>query len=56
MTIKALLIGSAAAIVAVSGAQAADAIIADPERYGYVKVCDMAVGSSMFWYRNMHEH
>jgi hypothetical protein len=41
MTIKSLLIGSAAAIVAASGAQAADAIVAaDPEPVEYVQVCD----------------
>lgn len=40
MTIKSLLIGSAAAVVAVSGAQAADAIVAaDPEPVEYVQVC-----------------
>ncbi|MEO9459281.1 MAG: porin [Lentilitoribacter sp.] len=41
MTIKSLLIGSAAAIVAASSAQAADAIVAaDPEPVEYVQVCD----------------
>lgn len=40
MTIKSLLIGSAAAVVAASSAQAADAIVAaDPEPVEYVQVC-----------------
>lgn len=40
MTIKSLLIGSAAAVVAASSAQAADAVIAaDPEPVEYVQVC-----------------
>lgn len=41
MNIKSLLIGSAAALVAVSGARAADAVvIAEPEPMEYVRVCD----------------
>jgi hypothetical protein len=41
MNIKSLLIGSAAAIVAVTGARAADAVvIAEPEPFEYVRVCD----------------
>src|SRR6186713_1569921 len=41
MTIKSLLLGSAAALAAVSGAQAADAIVAaEPEPVEYVRVCD----------------
>ena len=49
MTIKSLLIGSAAAIVAVSTAQAADAIVAaDPEPVQYVQVCD-AFGDGFFY-------
>jgi len=41
MNIKSLLIGSAAAFVAVSGARAADAVvIAEPEPFEYVRVCD----------------
>jgi hypothetical protein len=49
MTIKSLLIGSAAAIVAVSGAQAADAIVAaEPEAVEYVRVCD-AFGAGFFY-------
>ncbi|MEW7006617.1 MULTISPECIES: porin [unclassified Lentilitoribacter] len=40
MTIKSLLIGSAAAVVAASSAQAADAVVAaDPEPVEYVQVC-----------------
>ena len=42
MNIKSLLLGSAAALVAVSGAQAADAVvIAEPEPVEYVRVCDV---------------
>ncbi len=49
MTIKSLLLGSAAALAAVSGAQAADAIVAaEPEPMEYVKVCD-AYGSGYFY-------
>jgi hypothetical protein len=48
MTIKSLLLGSAAAFVAVSGAQAADAIIVEPEPMEYVKVCDM-YGAGYFY-------
>ena len=41
MNIKSLLLGSAAAMVAVSGARAADAIIfAEPEPTEYVRICD----------------
>jgi hypothetical protein len=41
MNIKGLLLGSAAALVAVSGARAADAVvIAEPEPMEYVRVCD----------------
>ena len=41
MNIKSLLLGSAAAFVAVSGARAADAVvIAEPEPMEYVRVCD----------------
>jgi hypothetical protein len=41
MKIKSLLLGSAAALVAVSGARAADAVvIAEPEPMEYVRVCD----------------
>ncbi|UXN02661.1 porin [Bartonella sp. HY406] len=43
MNIKSLLLGSAAALVAVSGAKAADAVVAvvaDPEPVEYVRVCD----------------
>ena len=41
MNIKSLLLGSAAALVAVSGAQAADAIVVEPEPVEYVRICDM---------------
>ena len=41
MKLKALLLGSAAAMIAVSGARAADAVVAEPEPMDYVKVCDM---------------
>ena len=41
MNIKGLLLGSAAAFVAVPGARAADAVvIAEPEPVEYVRVCD----------------
>jgi hypothetical protein len=41
MNIKGLLLGSAATLVAVSGARAADAVvIAEPEPMEYVRVCD----------------
>jgi hypothetical protein len=49
MNIKSLLLGSAAALVAVSGARAADAVvIAEPEPVEYVKVCD-AYGAGFFY-------
>ena len=49
MNIKSLLLGSAAALFAVSGAQAADAIIAaEPEPLEYVRVCD-AFGTGYFY-------
>jgi hypothetical protein len=49
MNIKSLLIGSAAALAAVSGAQAADAIVAaEPEPMEYVRVCD-AFGKGFFY-------
>jgi len=42
MNIKSLLLGSAAALVAVSGARAADAVvIAEPEPVEYVRICDV---------------
>jgi hypothetical protein len=41
MNMKSLLLGSAAALVAVTGARAADAVvIAEPEPMDYVRVCD----------------
>ena len=48
MNIKSLLLGSAAAMVAVSGAQAADAVVVEPEPVEYVRVCD-AYGSGFFY-------
>jgi len=49
MNIKSLLIGSAAALVAVSGARAADAVFApEPEPVEYVRVCD-AYGAGFFY-------
>ncbi|GGA93310.1 porin [Brucella endophytica] len=49
MNIKSLLLGSAAALVAVSGAQAADAVVAaEPEPVEYVRVCD-AYGKGYFY-------
>ncbi|RLQ87552.1 porin [Notoacmeibacter ruber] len=48
MTIKSLLLGSAASLVAVSGAQAADAIIIEPEPVEYVRVCD-AYGAGFYY-------
>jgi hypothetical protein len=49
MNIKSLLIGSAAALAAVTGAQAADAIVAaEPEPLEYVRVCD-AFGAGYFY-------
>ncbi|MCD2177542.1 porin [Rhizobium sp. C1] len=49
MNIKSLILGSAAAFAVVSGAQAADAIVAAaPEPMEYVKVCD-AFGTGYFY-------
>ncbi len=49
MNIKSLLLGSAAALVAVSGARAADAVVAaEPEPVEYVRVCDM-YGTGFFY-------
>jgi opacity protein-like surface antigen len=49
MNIKSLLLGSAAALAVVSGAQAADAVVAaEPEPMEYVKVCD-AYGTGYFY-------
>ena len=50
MKIKSLLLGSAAALVAVSGARAADAvvIVPEPEAVEYVRVCD-AYGTGFFY-------
>jgi hypothetical protein len=42
MNIKSLLLGSAAALAAVSGAHAADAVVvAEPEPVEYVRICDV---------------
>jgi len=49
MNIKSLLLGSAAALAVVSGAQAADAVVAaEPEPMEYVRVCD-AYGTGYFY-------
>ncbi|MEX0345825.1 MAG: porin [Rhizobiaceae bacterium] len=49
MKIKSLLIGSAAALVAATGAQAADAVVvAEPEPVEYVRICD-AYGAGFFF-------
>lgn len=48
MKLKSLLLGSAAVLVAASGARAADAIIVEPEPVEYVRVCD-AYGSGWFY-------
>ena len=48
MNIKSLLLGSAAAMVAASAAQAADAIVYEPEPVEYVRVCD-AYGAGFYY-------
>jgi len=48
MKLKSLLLGSAAVLVAVSGARAADAIVVEPEPVEYVRVCD-AYGKGWFY-------
>ena len=49
MNIKSLLLGSAAALVAVTGARAADAVVvAEPEPVEYVRICD-AYGAGFFY-------
>jgi hypothetical protein len=49
VNIKSLLLGSAAALVAVTGARAADAVVvAEPEPVEYVRVCDV-YGSGFFY-------
>ncbi|MBX3598948.1 MAG: porin [Rhizobiaceae bacterium] len=50
MNIKSLLLGSAAALIAASGARAADAIdvVAEPEPAEYVRVCD-TYGTGYFY-------
>ncbi len=48
MKLKSLLLGSAAAMIAVTGARAADAIVAEPHPVEYVRVCDM-YGAGFFY-------
>jgi len=49
MNIKSILLGSAAALVAVSGARAADAVVmVEPEPVEYVRVCDV-YGAGFFY-------
>ncbi|MFK5978986.1 MAG: porin [Rhizobiaceae bacterium] len=48
MNLKSLLLGSTAIFVAASTAQAADAILVEPEPVEYVRVCD-AYGSGFFF-------
>lgn len=49
MKIRTLLLGSAAALLAVSGARAADAVVvAEPEPAEYVKICDV-YGAGYFY-------
>lgn len=49
MNIKSLLLGSAAALVALTGSRAADAVVvAEPEPVEYVRVCD-AYGAGFFY-------
>jgi len=49
MNIKSLLLGSAAALVAVTGARATDAVVvAEPEPVEYVRVCDV-YGTGYFY-------
>ncbi len=48
MKLKTLLLGSAAAMIAVTGARAADAVIVEPEPVEYVRVCDM-YGAGFFY-------
>src|SRR5262245_28179362 len=49
MNIKSLLLGSAAALVAATGARAADAVtVAEPEPVEYVRVCDV-YGAGFFY-------
>ncbi|NKB51153.1 MAG: hypothetical protein GKR97_02840 [Rhizobiaceae bacterium] len=48
MKLKSLLMGSAAALITVSAAQAADAVVAEPEPIESVRVCDM-YGAGFFY-------
>ncbi len=48
MKLKSLLLGSAAVLVAATGARAADAIVVEPEPVEYVRICD-AYGNGWFY-------
>ncbi len=48
MKLKTLLASSAALLISVSAAQAADAVVAEPEPVDYVRVCDM-YGAGFFY-------
>lgn len=48
MKIKSLLLGSAAAMIAVTGARAADVVVVEPEPVEYVRVCD-AYGAGFYY-------
>jgi opacity protein-like surface antigen len=48
MKITSLLLGSAAALAATTGARAADAVMTEPEAVEYVRVCD-AFGAGYFY-------
>ena len=48
MKIKSLLLGSTAALIAVTGARAADAVMVEPEPVEYVRICD-AYGAGFFY-------
>ncbi len=48
MKLKTLLLGSAAAMIAVTGVRAADAVIVEPEPVEYVRVCDL-YGSGFYY-------
>ena len=48
MQIKSLLLGSAAVLVSISTARAADAIVVEPEPVEYVRICD-AYGAGWFF-------
>ena len=48
MNLKSLLMGSAAALITVNAANAADAVVAEPEPHDHVRVCDM-YGAGFFY-------